>query len=169
MNKRKDIVWIDYSRMIGIWLVILGHSIQRIRGWETTLLGTTGEYIYLFHMPLFFVISGYLYRSEKQDNFRMGGGKIWHALVIPYFIYQLAFLPYTIFVHREELSEIGNWLKLTIGFIGGDGYETPISYYFCLPCWFIVCIIQLRVIFLFVKIDKVSSVVLSVVSIVFFP
>lgn len=48
--------YIDIAKGIGIILVILGHS------------GVNSEikdFIYGFHMPLFFVISGYLYNVDK--------------------------------------------------------------------------------------------------------
>ena len=53
------------------------------------------------------------------------------------------------------------------GIIMGDGYESPYSMPVCLPCWFIVSIIQLRIIFLFIPITKTISVLLSIVSLAF--
>ena len=63
---RKDIVWLDYARYLGIFLVIFAHSLQRIPGWdESGEVKSLWDYIYLFHMPLFFVISGFLYKQER--------------------------------------------------------------------------------------------------------
>lgn len=45
-------VWIDWLKAIGIILVVLGHTVG-----NTTL---TSFWIYSFHMPLFFSISGFL-------------------------------------------------------------------------------------------------------------
>lgn len=163
----KDIVWIDYAKVIGIWLVILGHSIQRMPGWEDSFLRTSYDWIYLFHMPLFFVISGYLYKGKSHEPLRTGGGKIWWSLVVPYLIYQIAFLPFAIWIHKEELLADGLWWKLLVGIIDGDGYNTPISLYDCLPCWFIVSIIQLRILFLFVDINKLSAAILTIISVLF--
>ena len=45
--------WIDLAKVIGIFLVIYGHgnlANQHIK-----------EFIYTFHMPLFFVLSGLIY------------------------------------------------------------------------------------------------------------
>lgn len=54
-----------------------------------------------------------------------------------------------------------------MGIIMGDGYNTPYSIAVCLPCWFLVSIIQLRLLFIFVPINKFSSVILIIASICF--
>lgn len=49
-TKPKHLNWIDYIKGIGIILVVIGH---------TTDIGDTWRvWIYTFHMPLFFCISG---------------------------------------------------------------------------------------------------------------
>lgn len=45
--------WIDWAKSIGIMLVIMGHY-----GMGDKIYGT---FIYAFHMPLFFIVSGYLF------------------------------------------------------------------------------------------------------------
>lgn len=59
--------WLDYAKCVGILLVLIGH------------FGMTPKnlvnLIYSFHMPLFFVISGYLFREDHRfiRAFRMLG------------------------------------------------------------------------------------------------
>lgn len=56
MSKAKlRIEWIDILRGFAIFLVLLGHNNPPFI-----------NYIYGFHMPLFFVISGYLYNDEQS-------------------------------------------------------------------------------------------------------
>lgn len=50
--KRRD--WIDFAKGIGIILVVWAHT-----------SGVFTEYIVQFHMPLFFFISGYLYKYKE--------------------------------------------------------------------------------------------------------
>ncbi|MBW4513897.1 MAG: acyltransferase family protein [Timaviella obliquedivisa GSE-PSE-MK23-08B] len=52
------LAWIDVLKGIGILSVVAGH----IYG------GVLGDMIFLFHMPLFFVIGGMLYRSPSSDR-----------------------------------------------------------------------------------------------------
>lgn len=58
MNKivGNRIVWIDWAKAILIYLMVVGHCLPA--PWEGTL-------IYAFHMPAFFIISGYLYRQHN--------------------------------------------------------------------------------------------------------
>ena len=46
------IIWMDYAKAVGIALVVFAHMPSRFAG-----------IIFLFHMPLFFILSGYLYKS----------------------------------------------------------------------------------------------------------
>ena len=57
--KKQRIVWIDWAKAILIYLMVVGHCIPA--PWQSTL-------IYAFHMPAFFMISGYLYRQHHWWN-----------------------------------------------------------------------------------------------------
>lgn len=163
----KDIVWLDWARVLGIFLVVFGHVLQHIPLWQENITVDIWNWIYLFHMPLFFVISGYLYKQNGIKSLH----KIFWALVIPYLIYQLLYLPIQGFINwrHQDADEtiLGVIAKQICGILLGDGYSTPVSYYSCLPCWFIVSIIQLRLLFSYVKINKVSSMVLTIAAILF--
>lgn len=66
-------IWLDYAKSIGIFLVVLGH------------LPFCGNYVIsLFHMPLFFILSGYLY---KHRPFCEEFVRSTRALLLPYLIY----------------------------------------------------------------------------------
>lgn len=54
ISKREN--WIDWSKAILIWLMVLGHA---------GLSGVPREFVYAFHMPAFFIISGYLYKPHN--------------------------------------------------------------------------------------------------------
>ena len=76
---KKGIVWLDYARTLGIFLVVFGHLWQKIPAFDINdSLKEVWNYIYLFHMPLFFVISGFLFKSNKAkivDKITVGGVK----------------------------------------------------------------------------------------------
>lgn len=95
----------------------------------------------------------------------MGGGQIWHKLVVPYLLYQLIYLPLCLIHFRNQLFSLNLWYKILIGLIAGDAYYTPISIVICLPCWFIISIIQLRLLFMIIPINKFTSIVLSILSV----
>lgn len=156
-STRMDIVWMDWAKFIGIFLVVFGHLLQRTGDWHYPELQELWNVIYLFHMPLFFVLSGYMYKESY------GFKKIFFTLVVPYIIYQLLFLPAAFAMNvRAEGFSVAYLRKQFVGIVLGDGYNTSISYYDCLPCWFIVSMIQLRLFFHFVPINKKNCILLLI-------
>lgn len=67
---------VDIAKGILIILVVVAHAQADI----------VHDIIFIFHMPLFFVISGFLIRQEKLLKTGYVRGKIKH-LIIPYMIY----------------------------------------------------------------------------------
>lgn len=142
----KNIVWIDIAKFIGIFLVVFGHTLSPFGLLKnSTFFAHLWDFIYLFHMPLFFIIAGYLYKSKtKTDNYK----KILYGLLIPYLIYQIIYLPFKAWHLLLVKPYLGyKILGIVTGAILGDASNTPISIPNCAPCWFIMTIIQLRLIF----------------------
>ena len=52
MKKRID--WIDIVRAMGMFLIIMGHTLE---GYTYSIVG---KLIFAVHVPVFFVLSGYL-------------------------------------------------------------------------------------------------------------
>lgn len=57
INMTERIEWIDTVKGIGILLVLIGHCAL-----------PTGSYIYMFHMPLFYIVNGYLWNYPKYSS-----------------------------------------------------------------------------------------------------
>ena len=60
------IQWVDSLKGLAMCLVILGHITQKYHSFDlypisTNTIGTVERLIYSFHMPLFMMISGYLF------------------------------------------------------------------------------------------------------------
>ena len=62
--------WLDWMKAIGMGLIVYGHFFSHY-----------SRYVYVFSVPLFFVISGFLCRREN-DN-RLFWKKLWYNLVVP--------------------------------------------------------------------------------------
>ena len=74
--KNNRIYWIDIAKGLGIIFVILGHI---------TYNSDLAKELYTFHMPLFFFLSGYVFRIDKYDNnIKFIKHKI-KTLLLPYF------------------------------------------------------------------------------------
>ncbi len=81
------IVFIDYSRAIGIILVIAGHI--------NMYNSFCKVWIYSFHMPLFFLLSGMLIAPEMV-NFKGFIVKRIRRLIVPFVIWGLIYAPLSI-------------------------------------------------------------------------
>lgn len=69
MSKSRDI-WIDYVKVFACVLVTLGHFFQSMTKSELIPASTWTHWfndtIYLFHVPLFFICSGFLYQKYSR-------------------------------------------------------------------------------------------------------
>ena len=69
---RKREVWVDDVKVIACVLVVLGHFFQSMMKAGIVPAGNLYEWfnttIYYFHVPLFFICSGYLYQKYSKVN-----------------------------------------------------------------------------------------------------
>ena len=65
MEKRR-IVWVDWMKALLIFFVVVGHTKIESSGSNLT------SFIYLFHVPAFFFISGFLQSTRRG----MGGANL---------------------------------------------------------------------------------------------
>lgn len=110
MNLSKRYPKIDILYTIGILLVLFGHS--HSSDWSTfegTILQSAIEFVYTFHMPLFFFIAGYLFINSKSIE-RVGYGK-WikeksMKLLTPYLVLSIAALVPKYYVEYHTFVKI---------------------------------------------------------------
>ena len=58
MNNQSRETWVDWAKALSIFFVVVGHI-----GWDFL-----HPFVYAFHVPAFFVISGYLYKKANWVN-----------------------------------------------------------------------------------------------------
>jgi fucose 4-O-acetylase-like acetyltransferase len=87
------ISWLDYAKGIGIFLVVLGHD---LRGLITSsvlqpsaFLSSIDEWIYAFHMPLFFFISGLFIERAAAKPLQSFLSIKFKTIVYPYFVWSI--------------------------------------------------------------------------------
>ena len=106
-NKGKRILYLDMVKGIGILLVVLGHIIPMERG--------IGKYLYSFHMPMFFMISGILLFEKKswenEKLFNIILGKL-RQIMYPYLI--ISFVSLVIIRKIDGLTKFVKNLYLTL-------------------------------------------------------
>ena len=148
--KNERIQWVDFAKGLAIILVVAGHAIQK----NSEII----MFIYVFHMPFFFVMAGYLLNIEKWTrNFSEFKSKIQQRLLLPYFLANFLFLPlWFIFFRYFEIFSAYGWencepAKVLLAiFIGNnETFGTKLLLY---PLWFLPCLFFAELIFLKVQI-----------------
>lgn len=117
----KRIEWIDVAKCLGIILVVVGHLQNQSPG---GLVDRLQWAIFLFHMPLFFMLSGMTHRPK--DVVRSARAKF-YALMLPYFSFFALLAIYTIASAilltgevAEKAAGLGVGLILGGRYLGGN-------------------------------------------------
>jgi acyltransferase len=132
MSTARRVEWIDASKGIGIFLVIIGHTMIDS--------GLRGE-IYAFHMPLFFLISGFLFSIKKYSKFQEFLAAKAKSLLIPYLSFAfISLLLLRILLHQS--IDFGHFFKELV-------LSRRNSIYFDDPLWFLTSLFTMEIIFYF--------------------
>ena len=83
---KERIYWIDTLKGLLIMLVIMGHRVGN--DFSQTLL-MAKVYIYSFHMPLFFFLSGYVFKVKEEDTFLGFLKKKGQKIIVPLVFFSL--------------------------------------------------------------------------------
>lgn len=88
--EKKRIVWIDMLRGFSILLIAYGHILVHCENLQGLKL-----YLYSFHVPIFFVISGLVSRIKADCSYKEFFIKKFKRVMIPYFVFAVLYLiPY---------------------------------------------------------------------------
>ena len=97
---KKRIEWIDCCKGLAILLVILGHSLNS----ENQIERNSIQFIYSFHMPLFFILSCITFNfSQSMKNFTQKTLQRFKRLIIPALIIYILSIFIEIF-HSQQLD-----------------------------------------------------------------
>ena len=142
----KNIIWLDMAKGIGILLVMAAHLHHF-------------NYIYSFHLPLFFILSGYTHKSLGIGIGQFISKKI-NSLIVPYFSLGMILVLFTLFsafitTKSLELTDVIEVLKQ---FIIQERMWT---------LWFLSCLFILNVYFhLLISITKDNEIKLILSAII---
>lgn len=82
---------LDNAKALLIFMVVFGHLLEAVSGWEDGVLRVLLSYIYMFHMPAFVFLAGMTAKTEKLAH-RVG------TLLVLLVSFQVAYtLPSTVF------------------------------------------------------------------------
>lgn len=149
------IIWADYVKAFTIWLMVLGHSSLH----NAPMM----NYITSFHVPVFFLISGF-FEKGKERPFTTRIKKGWKQIIVPFIFFNVIGLfscwvsPY---LHPELYYNIHGY-KLILNALTGiflmDDFVTPYSYLPVGPTWFLISLFICKVLFgCYVEIINVAN------------
>lgn len=118
--RNQRIQWIDSAKGFGILLVVYAHLFE---------FGTS--LIYLFHMPLFFILSGITFREESLTDCLIKKGR---SLLLPYIVFAILFVPLRIL-----------YLFIAEGTMPPIGFHCLSRSFFDVPLWFLFALFGVTV------------------------
>lgn len=150
---------LDIAKGIGMFFVVWAHV-----NYTPFLL----KYIYSFHMPLFFIISGILYNKEKYSSFPHYIKRRAKTLICPYIFFYLGSL-LIVFVLR----------------VVGVGFSTTVFHEICefflqmflsqgsskvanAPLWFVPCLFAVEIMYYFISKMRRRNIVVVCCLLTFF-
>lgn len=142
-NRQSYMQWVDYAKAVGIFAIVLSHALEEC---------AVQKYLYTFHVPLFFFLSGAVFRvrEEHMGTFLLRKAK---RILRPYML--VAFISLLVlFALRGYLPDsflerqnIGSFPEECVKIL--QGYCSANAPLWFLPCLFIVesfAWIQLRIV-----------------------
>lgn len=127
-DDKKRIEWVDILRGISMILIVYWHIIIQC----DKLSGLT-KYMATFHIPIFFMISGFVFKIKEDKKYKSYIWEKFKRLMVPYFVFAFLFLiPFYIF--EKEI----NICKSIFGIFYGNGNDGLLKQNS--PLWFLPCI-----------------------------
>lgn len=159
MNNSERILWVDYAKFIGIFLVVLGHA---------SVDESLRSFIYVFHIPLFFFISGLFFSFEKYPDWKVFVRKRFFQLIVPYLFFSCITYVFWFCIGRKVGQDATlhlNVYKPLIGILWGNLNDHYLEH--CPPLWFLTCLFSVEMIyyFIFKKIKPFYAILICIVII----
>ena len=144
MEQRID--WVDTLKGIGIFLIVWGHYLEN--GWLR-------DYIFSFHVPLFFFVSGYLFNHKKHSHFSVFFKKRFKSIIVPYLFFSFISLGYVIL--KGSIGEIQGFsfplYKPILGIFYSIGANPWLIHNIAL--WFLTCLFIVEITYFYI--NKMTS------------
>jgi len=94
MTASKRLTYLDTAKGIGVFLVLIGHLQGEPFFSYSPIFSPLCKWIFSFHMPLFFIISGMLIRLKNDENkdLKTLATKRFRGIMIPYYWFSFFYL-----------------------------------------------------------------------------
>lgn len=153
---KKRLDYIDISKALGMMLIMWGHVIE---------YGISHNFVYAFHIPLFFTLSGMVFSRERYPNLKIFLTKKIKSLLIPYTIFSLlTWIIWVGFTIKTEATVSKIWMPLaqTIIAQGSGGFLVH-----NVPLWFITCLFVMETLYYFIsKLPSYANLLICIILMV---
>lgn len=145
MTKRLN--WVDVAKCFGIFAIYLGHC--------GTAAGNVYQFVFRFHVPLFFLLSGCMETNGEALPICKTALKTIKQILIPWLIYCFAAVAVNVLAFNGSLSDIRMYLAAILrGTVRND--------FFAGGLWFLPCLAVVKIMFSFLRKLKFKVVILLV-------
>lgn len=135
MTVNKRLVWVDIAKGIAILLVITGHTLSV----ESPLISA----IFMFHMPLFFIMAGYTFKVKPLGDLIKTSAK---RLLVPYTIIFVLWQGYTL-IGQSDIFTLETLITLIVRYIFATGSPNETMGVTAVGmAWFLMCLFVSRII-----------------------
>lgn len=125
---KKRIGWVDVSKGIAMFLVVLGHN---------PLPSAAIRIVYCLNVPIFFLMSGYTFRTEKYSSLWSLVKVLAKRIMLPYVLMNM--VAFVVFYWTRDLTpDLSGVWQLFSGMVYGVGDNGSLR--FNIPLWFLPCI-----------------------------
>ena len=136
--------FIDIARIYGIVLVYYGHFIESYMKAGSPVAAIQYKFIYSFHMPLFFILSGYIAREQLNNiDFSLYLKRKAASRLVPYLFLSILLIIPTFWTTDNT---VGLDLNTVDGYVKGISVTLLAGFpYFNIPTWFLICLFVVEI------------------------
>ena len=125
--------WLDVAKAYGILLVVYGHFVERLAEENYRAAFLQFKFIYAFHIPLFFVLAGYVHHHHDEDFRSFLKSRAATRLIPVLFFNLLSLGVFLVVYHPTSKADLKQVVFSVLSF--ARGYP---SYNWLM--WFLVCL-----------------------------
>lgn len=151
ISNKKRFDYVDLAKALGMLTIIWGH----------VAAGKSVTFVYTFHIPLFFFLSGMVFVKGKYPDFLSFVKRKTQTLIVPYIIYSfVTWVIWAVFSYATHANVASYWMPLLETFIGqgSEGYLVH-----NVPLWFVTCLFAMELLYYWIsKLSDLWNVIVCV-------
>ena len=133
--EKSRVEWIDIFKLLGIIAIFCGHLGRNTGGLH--------DFVFLYHVPLFFFASGiFAYRMEESDIWQVIKKK-WKQIIMPYLFFAAISMVVIILTTNEDCRTYLGYAKQFVFGIRNQMYASSL--------WFLPCLFCMSILFYMIR------------------